>query len=81
MANEIRGRRIDLDALQCHVVAHTLLLQGHEAFDGNGTGADLAHCIQVQLEVAVMTPGRTIIRLLTQYDLVDQPRGLGILRR
>ncbi|MNH40145.1 hypothetical protein D3C79_1014210 [compost metagenome] len=27
-----------------------------------------------------MTPGRTIIRLLTQYDLVDQPRGLGILR-
>ncbi|MOA38278.1 hypothetical protein D3C78_1599450 [compost metagenome] len=81
MANEIGGRRFDVDALQGHVVAHAFLLQGHEAFDGKGACPDFAHCIQVQLEVAVMTLGRTIIRLLTQYDLVNQPRGLGILRR
>jgi hypothetical protein len=54
---------------------HALLLQADEALDGLGVGADFAHGVQVQLEMAVMAVVEAVVRLLAEHDLVDQPRG------
>ncbi|MNF95816.1 hypothetical protein D3C84_785850 [compost metagenome] len=60
VAHELRSGRVNVHALQCHVITHAFLLQGHEAFDDGRAGPHFAHRIEVQLEMAVMAVGRTI---------------------
>ncbi|MNT45532.1 hypothetical protein D3C72_1821230 [compost metagenome] len=80
VADKLFGGLTGLGLLQGVGVTDALALQVDELLDGRGAGTDLTHGVQVELEVAVVAPIKTIIRLLAQHDFIDQAGGLRVLR-
>ncbi|MCY1438142.1 hypothetical protein D9M71_543290 [compost metagenome] len=80
VADELPGRLAGASALQGAGVTNTFTLQADEALDRRRAGANFAHGVQVQLEMAVMPLAQAIVGLFAEDDLVDQAGGVGVKR-